>query len=208
MKTLAPNADIYHFYIANSHTSISFNLSGGLRSLLFLRSTLLLFLLLQLHHEFSVVVNELPELAPEEGTDEYGDGAHRDQEKKGGLRVLEDEHGKEGLDDAVEVSSKGKVEVVEFDFIIAVDLWVLFEGLVDVELQAEGYEEAWQDDIAQPDHAFGDFPFGVQKGEHQLNWKVEVLGNGHHHICSVDPEDVVEEQGPKKKKPSSRSAQI
>jgi hypothetical protein len=72
----------------------------------------LLTLLIFLHHQLGVIVEELRQLASEESTRQDWDGAHGNQEKEGWLWVLEDVHGDEGLNDAIEIPNKCDIEIV------------------------------------------------------------------------------------------------
>ena len=79
---------------------------------------LILWFFLLLHDKVGAVVNVSPELSSEEGSGQNGQGAHGNQEEKCGLRVLEDKHGQEGFNYAVEISNKGHLEVVQLDLAV------------------------------------------------------------------------------------------
>lgn len=85
---------------------------------------------------------------------------------------------------------------------------MFFEGLIDIEFETKRKEKPWEDDISKADHTFGNFSFGVEEREDQLDRQIKVFSNSDHHISSINPKDIIEEQRPQQQQSSFGGAQI
>ena len=118
--------------------------------------------------------------------------------------MVEDEKGGESGDDTENVPHKADVEVGQFD--AGEGLEFVLDGLVDVEFEADGDEDAGDHNVAQTQHA--ELPLPVHDvGVEELDGDVEVLGHGDHDVGAVDPEDVVEEEQPEQDEADLEAAQ-
>lgn len=64
----------------------------------------------------------------------------------------------------------------------------------EVEAEAEGHEDAWDDDVAQAENAVLGLFGAVVLREHKLDWRIDSLGHREHHVGAKHEEDIVEEQ--------------
>lgn len=51
--------------------------------------------------------------------------------------MLKDEHSEEGLDDAVDITNKCQMEIVELDLTVILESLAACKGQIEVELQAQ-----------------------------------------------------------------------
>lgn len=120
--------------------------------------------------------------------------------------MIEYPHGCERGADANDVADKGCREVGQlqlFDFGEFVG-----NALIDIEFEAQCYENARDDDVSEPKHTKLLDPLVVKVWEQQFDRDVKFLSNCDHHISAIDPEYIIEEQEPKQKESNLEASQV
>lgn len=110
--------------------------------------------------------------------------------------MLKDEHSKEGLDNAIDVSNKCQMEIVELDLTVILERLAACKGQIEVEFQAQWDKDTRDNQITKADHRCFEVSLGIEIWEDYLDGDVKIFSNCHHHISSIHPEDVIEEERP------------
>ncbi len=114
--------------------------------------------------------------------------------------MLKYEHGQKCFDDAIDVSYEDEIEVVELDLTETLYFFIFGEGLIEVKFEAQWNEDAGNHKISETDHACLEISLSIKIRENNFDGNVQIFGNCHHDICTIDPENIVEEESPQKEK--------
>mmetsp|Transcript_15733 Transcript_15733/g.46570 ORF Transcript_15733/g.46570 Transcript_15733/m.46570 type:complete len:536 (+) Transcript_15733:595-2202(+) len=129
------------------------------------------------------VFKQRGELAAHGGGEQRREDAGRHQVQQRRLRRVEEVHHADGESEPGDVGGE-----------VCVKVGLRGEGELGVEAEHHRDKDAWDDDVAEAEHREGHGRHAESLGEHDLDGRVEPLGDRDHHLGAEDPKDVVHEE--------------
>jgi len=121
--------------------------------------------------------------------------------------MVENPHNSKCDDNTQKVSNYANIEIRCFKFLSCFD-FKFWNGFINIKFKAKCNKDTWNNNISQTKHTELFFSSFIKIWEDKFDWNIKIFSNSNHDISSINPENIIKEQCPKKNKSNLERAEI